>query len=115
MHYHGSCHCGNIQFDVEGELTQALACNCSICQRKGTLLWFVPAAQVNLLTPRDKMTTYTFNKHLIQHRFCPVCGVQAFGEANDPKGQPVFAINIRCLEGIDPLAIPSNLYDGKSI
>jgi hypothetical protein len=41
--------------------------------------------------------------------------VQAFGEANDPKGEPVFAINIRCLEGIDPLAVPSNFYDGKSI
>lgn len=115
MHYHGSCHCGNIQFDVEGEITQALACNCSICQRKGTLLWFVPASQVNLLTPRDKMTTYTFNKHVIQHRFCPVCGVQPFGEANNPKGEPMFAINIRCLEDIDPLAVPVNFYDGKSI
>lgn len=115
MHYHGSCHCGNIQFDVEGELTQALACNCSICQRKGTLLWFVPATQVNLLTPREKMTTYTFNKHVIQHRFCLVCGVQPFGEANNPQGEPVFAINIRCLEDIDPLAVPVNFYDGKSI
>ncbi len=115
MHYHGSCHCGNIQFDVEGELTQVLACNCSICQRKGTLLWFVPADKVKLLTPREKMTTYTFNKHIIQHRFCPVCGVQPFGEANNPKGEPVFAINIRCLEGIDPLAVPVNFYDGKSV
>jgi hypothetical protein len=115
MKYHGSCHCGNIQFDVEGELTQALACNCSICQRKGTLLWFVPANQVKLLTPREKMTTYTFNKHVIQHRFCPICGVQPFGEANNPAGEPVFAINIRCLEDIDPLAVPSHLYDGKTV
>lgn len=115
MKYHASCHCGNIQLDIEGELTQALACNCSICQRKGTLLWFVPADQVNLLTPREKMTTYTFNKHVIQHRFCPVCGVQVFGEANNPKGDPVFAINIRCLEDIDPLAVPVNFYDGKAI
>nr|WP_315483990.1 GFA family protein [uncultured Undibacterium sp.] len=115
MNYHGSCHCGNIQFDVEGELQHATACNCSICQRKGTLLWFVDANQVKLLTPREKITTYTFNKHVIQHQFCPVCGVQTFGEGKDPSGNAVFAINIRCLEGIDPLAVPSDLYDGRAI
>jgi uracil-DNA glycosylase len=42
MKYHGSCHCGGIAFDVEGELSQAMACNCSICARKGALMWFVP-------------------------------------------------------------------------
>jgi len=34
MNYHGSCHCGRIAFDVEGELTQAMECNCSHCSRK---------------------------------------------------------------------------------
>lgn len=115
MNYHGSCHCGNIQFDVEGELKHATACNCSICQRKGTLLWFVGTDQVKLLTPREKITTYTFNKHVIQHQFCPVCGVQTFGEGKDPSGNAIFAINIRCLENIDPLAVPSDLYDGRAI
>ena len=115
MHYHGSCHCGSIQFEVEGELKHVTACNCSICQRKGTLLWFVGENQVKLLTPREKITTYTFNKHVIRHQFCPVCGVQTFGEGKDPAGNPVFAINIRCLDDIDPLAVPSDLYDGKSI
>src|SRR5690349_7080688 len=38
----GSCHCGKIAFEVEGEIDSALACNCSICQRMGSLLWFVP-------------------------------------------------------------------------
>lgn len=37
MKHTGSCHCGNIKFEVEGEPTSALACNCSICLRKGTL------------------------------------------------------------------------------
>lgn len=115
MKYKGSCHCGKIAFTVEGEIKSALACNCSICSRKGTLLWFVPAAQVDLLTPRESITTYTFNKHIIKHQFCGVCGVQPFGEANDPQGNPTFAINIRCIEDIDPLAFPVHHYDGKSI
>jgi len=115
MKYKGSCHCGEIAFTAEGELTQALACNCSICSRKGTLLWFIPVTQFNLLTPRDKITVYTFNKQVIKHQFCKVCGVQPFAEGVDNKGNTMIAVNIRCLEDIDPLAIPSHLYDGKSL
>jgi hypothetical protein len=42
MNYKGSCHCGQISFEVEGTLEQAIECNCSHCSRKGYLLWFVP-------------------------------------------------------------------------
>lgn len=42
MLYTGSCHCGRIRFEVEGEVDSGLACNCSMCSRKGSLLWFVP-------------------------------------------------------------------------
>ena len=66
--YQGSCHCGKIAFEVEGELTAATDCNCSICQRKGTLMWFVPRTQLRLLTPPEAMSTYTFNKHFLHLR-----------------------------------------------
>ena len=42
MKYRGSCHCGNVAYEVEGEIDKAIACNCSMCQRKGSLLWFAP-------------------------------------------------------------------------
>lgn len=115
MKYTGSCHCGAIKFEAEGELKGAVDCNCSICSRKATLLWFVPKTHFHLLTPEDKLTTYTFNKHIIKHRFCSVCGVQPFGEAVDPKGVPTVAVNIRCLENVDISGIPVHHYDGKSV
>lgn len=110
----GSCHCGQIRFEVTGELTHETACNCSICQRKGTMMWFVPRSDLRLLTPPEQMATYTFNKHLIKHHFCPICGIHPFGEGVDPKGKPMAAINIRCLEGLDIARIPVQRYDGKS-
>lgn len=115
MKYKGSCHCGKIAFEVEGEIKRAMACNCSICQRKGTLMWFVPRENLHLLTPEEATSTYTFNKHVIKHRFCPVCGIHPYGEATDPKGNSVAAINIRCLEDIDLAAIPVKTYDGRSL
>lgn len=115
MKYHGSCHCGRIAFDVEGELKGALAGNCSICQRKGSLLWFVPREQLQLSTPEADASTYTFNKHLIRHRFCPVCGIHPYGEGTDPQGRSMAAINIRCLEGVDLAGVPVQQFDGRSL
>src|SRR5262245_8528232 len=110
----GSCHCKKIAFEVEGDLNGAMACNCSICARKGSLLWFVPRNQFHLLTPEADAATYTFNKHVIKHRFCPTCGMHPFAEGVDPKGNHMAAINIRCLEGIDLDAIPVKKFDGRS-
>lgn len=114
MKHRGSCHCGKVAYEVEGEIDSGLACNCSICQRKGSLLWFAPKEKFTLLTPDENASTYLFNKHAIRHRFCPVCGIHPYAEATDPKGNPVAAINIRCIEGIDLEKVPVKHFDGRS-
>lgn len=114
MKYKGSCHCGRVAYEVEGEINTAISCNCSMCQRKGSLLWFVPRGSFQLLTPEDAASTYTFNKHVIKHQFCPVCGIHPYGEGTDSKGNAMVAVNIRCLEGIDLEAVPVHHYDGRS-
>ena len=112
--HRGSCHCGRVAFEVQGQPDSALACNCSICSRKGSLLWFVPRAQLKLLTPEDAAATYTFNRQLIKHRFCPVCGIHPYGEGTDPQGRAMAAVNLRCLEDFDLASVPVQHYDGKS-
>lgn len=115
MIYKGRCHCGKVAFEVEGEINGAMACNCSICSRKGTLMWFVPREKLRLLTPENEISTYTFNKHVIKHRFCPTCGIHPYGEGVDPNGNSMAAINIRCIEGIDLALVPVQNYDGLSL
>jgi hypothetical protein len=115
MKYKGSCHCGKVSFEAEGEIKAALACNCSMCQRKGSLLWFVPRESLRLLSPPDAAPTYTFNKHAIRHRFCPTCGIHPYAEATGPDGKPKAAINIRCIENIDLASIPVQHFDGRSL
>ena len=115
MKYNGSCHCGQVAFEVEGTIESALSCNCSICQRKGSLLWFVPRDRLRLLTPERNASTYTFNKHTIKHRFCPNCGMHPYGEGTDPKGGRTAAVNIRCLDGIDLASIPVKHFDGRAL
>jgi hypothetical protein len=104
-----------VAFEVEGTIESALACNCSMCQRKGSLLWFVPRDALRLTTPDSNASTYTFNKHAIKHRFCPNCGIHPYGEGTDPKGQRTAAVNIRCLEGVDLASIPVTHFDGRAM
>lgn len=115
MKYTGSCHCGGIRFEVDGQLDGATACNCSICQRKGSLLWFVPREALTLLTPESAIASYTFNTHQIRHRFCPVCGIHPYGEGKTPTGAAMAAINIRCLEGVDIDSVPVQHFDGRAL
>lgn len=115
MIYKGSCHCGRIAFEVEGNLESVLSCNCSMCQRRGSLLWFVPRDKLALKTPEDAAGTYTFNKHVIKHRFCPVCGIHPYGEGTDPKGNAMAAINARCLEGVEPDSLEIRRFNGRDL
>src|SRR5690606_9332226 len=94
MKYRGNCHCGKVAYEVEGELGEVLACNCSICTRKGSLLWFVPRSSFRLLTPEDEAGTYTFNRHHVRHRFCRTCGIHPYAEGGDARGNAMAAINV---------------------
>ena len=110
----GSCHCGRTRFEVEGELSEAIECNCSHCSRKGYLLWFVPRENLRLTTPLEELSTYRFNRHVIDHRFCPACGCAPFGLGTAPDGKATAAINVRCLEAVDLSSLKRIPVDGRS-
>lgn len=114
MKYRGSCHCGNVAYEVEGTIDAAIACNCSMCERKGSLLWFVPRERLQLLTPESNSKSYQFNKRTINHRFCTNCGIHPYADGKDQKGNAMAAINVRCIEGIDLASIPVKSVDGRS-
>lgn len=114
MHYKGSCHCGNIAYEFDADIEQVVECNCSHCSRKGYLLAFIPRDRLRLSTPESNLSTYTFNRHVIRHHFCPACGCAPFGFGTDPNGNATAAVNMRCVEGIDPSALKIVAVDGRS-
>jgi hypothetical protein len=94
--------------------TSAVSCNCSHCRRKGFLLAFFPAERFRLLRGEEDLRSYFFNRHAIEHRFCTTCGTQAFAYGSMPDGSPTRAINLRCVETIDPEALELQKVDGAS-
>ena len=112
--HHGSCHCGAVKFDAKMDLSKpAITCNCSICQRSGTILSFVTAGDFTLLGGEDALSDYMFGKKRLHHLFCKTCGVRSFARGAMPDGTPMVAINVRCLEDVELEKIPTRMFNGR--
>ena len=112
--YNGSCHCGKVRYEVEADIGEVMSCNCSLCQKRGYLLTFVPRTQFTLLSGDKDQTDYQFNKKVVHHLFCSTCGVSSLGTGEGEFGQMV-AINVRCLDDIDLDALKVKRVDGRSL
>ncbi len=113
--YTGHCHCKAVKFEVEADLANVIECNCSHCAIKSLLLTFVPENQFTLLSGGENLTEYCFNKKVIEHLFCKICGVQPFGRGQDEKRNKTVAINVRCLDGVETEGLNRTQYNGKDI
>ena len=75
----GSCLCGAVSFEVEGELAPGDACHCAQCRRWSGHYW----ASTNV--PRDRLTVRGMDKvswfqssEKIRRGFCGNCGSVLF-------------------------------------
>lgn len=111
MIYHGGCHCGAVQFQVEApERITCLDCNCSICRKSGFLHLIVASSRFRLLRGEDELSTYTFNTGIARHRFCRICGIKSFYiPRSNPDG---YDVNVRCLSP-QPLEVVVKPFDGR--
>jgi hypothetical protein len=108
--YTGGCHCKLVRYEVTTDLVETITCNCSHCSMKGFILTFVDTAAFTLLSGKEHLTEYLFNKKAIRHLFCNVCATESFGEGiNFPK----VAINVRCLDDIDLDSLAPKAVNGK--
>ncbi len=94
---------------------KAFACNCSICSRGGWLLAFVPDDSFRLVSGGEQLTDYQFGKKHIHHLFCRTCGVRPFSRGAGKDGKEMFALNLRCIEGLDSTKLPVETFDGASL
>jgi hypothetical protein len=107
----GGCHCGAVRFRVRLREHRAIACNCSICARKGFVNLIVAPEDFELLCGEDQLSSYRFNTRQAEHRFCNVCGIHPFSRPRSHAG--AYDINARCLDsGIEGWQI--DVFDGRN-
>jgi hypothetical protein len=109
----GGCHCGAVrfEFDAPADLV-AWDCNCSICAMKRNVHTMVVVARFRLLTPAAAITEYRFGTGVARHRFCAVCGVQAFYH---PRSNPdCVAVTVACISSGSVRSVTTVPYDGRN-
>jgi hypothetical protein len=109
---------------VDADIDHVRVCDCSICRRRGALNFRVPKAALRLLTHWEAMSLYQWGTMTAKDYFCPVCGILPFRRPSDPtpgelkQGVEPFdgwAVNVRCLEGVDADALPVKRIHGSLI
>ncbi|OBT87617.1 hypothetical protein VE02_04109 [Pseudogymnoascus sp. 03VT05] len=134
--YTGSCHCGNMAVAVKAKplpskgqtlpeirgpgspfaehMEYVQECNCSICMRNGTILFYPLRPQVSILGPGNSLNAYMMGRKFQQHKFCSVCGVSIhIGKEGLPEEAAkwpdtiqslwpeILPVNLRILDGVD--------------
>ena len=115
--HHGSCHCGNIGFEMETDVSRVATCNCSFCVRRGAILHSVRSANFRILqgAPGEPDGAKTYGSGIFLHHFCPNCGIQCFTRVVGGRFHGYVNVNIGCfdpslIEGLTPFE-----FDGASL
>ena len=112
MLYSLKCHCGAVELEVETDLQAIKQCNCSICIRKNAKMCMVSKDSVQIIKGKDNLSSYKFNTHIAEHFFCKTCGIYTHhNRRSDPNGA---AINIGCIDAINPFDYEAEFIDMKS-
>ena len=113
MKYIGSCHCKNIEFEVETDLEKIIQCNCSICIRRNAKMIMVPKENFNLTKGEKDLSLYQFNSYVAKHYFCKKCGIYTHhNRKSDPNGM---GVNLGCIDQIDSTEYEALSFDGRKL
>src|SRR5262245_35867079 len=122
--YFGSCHCGRVRFEVDADIDHVRVCDCSICSKRGALIHRVSKDCLRLLTRWDDLSIYQWGSYTAKDFFCSNCGILPFRRPSEPTAQELlmgmkpfdgWAVNVRCLEGIDYVVLPIQRIYGSRI
>lgn len=116
--YHGSCHCGEVTYETDLDLSAGtFRCNCSICLKKRNWLAVAMPDDFRLLSREEKLGEYQFGPHKLRHLFCANCGVSSFGWGeSEGLGGKFYAIAVNCLDDASPeelASAPIAFIDGR--
>jgi hypothetical protein len=102
-----------VRFEIDTEITELTTCDCSLCVKKNALMTKVHESRFTLRAGGDALAEYRWNTNVARHFFCSRCGVYTF---HRKRAQPDhYGVNVFCLDGFDPGAVPIRRTDGAAM
>lgn len=116
--YRGSCHCGEVRFEADIDLSEGtIRCNCSICAKLRLWSAIIPCTAFRLLSGADALSRYQFHTKIDEHYFCRHCGVRPFGTGNSRRWGMFSCVTISCLDDVEDQELaeaPVTYLDGRN-
>ena len=110
-----TCHCKKVEaeINVSDDLVKTLRCNCSICKRKGAVMFMVKNEDFEITKGEDILKVYQFHTKVAKHYFCSNCGIYTH---NNPRSNPNMTVfNLGCLDEVDTFQLKSIIInDGQN-
>lgn len=105
--HRGSCLCGTVTFEVDGELAPPDACHCSRCRKLSGHYWAstdVPRDAIRI-SGEEAIVWYRTSDQ-VRRGFCPTCGATLFWDASTSSA---LAVAMGAFDG------PTQTHLGKHI
>jgi hypothetical protein len=118
---HGSCHCGNVSFDLawpgDAGVISARRCGCTFCQKHGGVWTSNPAGAltVRIARPGD-VSRYEFGTATAEFLVCARCGAVPLVTSRI-DGRLYAVVNVNTFDGVDParVSIAAASFDGEEV
>lgn len=104
----GSCLCGGVSFEIEGEARDPIACHCSQCRKTSGHYWAataVPSNKLKLLC--DSTLSWYRSSDYAQRGFCNQCGSSLFWKMD---AEETISIGAGALEAPTNLKIKTHIF-----
>jgi hypothetical protein len=117
--YRGGCHCGNVQYEADLDLSQGTGrCNCSYCWKVRNWSIGIKPDAFRLLVGKSDTSEYGFRPDSTNHHvFCKHCGVRLYTYGNVPEiGGDYVSIALSTLDNLpvaDLIAAPVRYMNGR--
>ncbi|MGI9221232.1 MAG: GFA family protein [Woeseiaceae bacterium] len=117
----GSCHCGNIQFDLawpaDAPQIGVRECGCSFCQKHGGEWTSHREAELDVRIDDDsRVSRYQFGTSTADFHICSTCGVVPF-VVSEIDEQSYAVVNVNAFEANSGLSFTHSTtdFDGEDV
>ena len=107
----GSCLCGDVRFEITGELRDSIACHCIQCRKtSGHFVSATAVAKDDFKIISDKSLKWYQSSHRAQRGFCANCGSSLFW---DQASRDKMGIMSGTIDGDTGIQTSSHIYVSK--
>ena len=108
----GECFCGEVRYQVDGKLRDAISCHCSRCRKafsaQASASASVEPGEFTWLSGESLLTSYV-GEQGYGFQFCKVCGSTLCTIFNGE----VFQVTLGCVNGDPEIEIGQHIYVGS--